>query len=67
MWDNLSVHRDARMRAFAPPAGAATRDPYDGTHPNTSGEHRLAAAFADAMHQAWSLGGPYTAEAEQHG
>ncbi|MEU6012081.1 hypothetical protein [Streptomyces sp. NPDC047453] len=55
------------MRAFAPPAGAATRDTYDGTHPNTSGEHRLAAAFADAMHQAWSLGGPYTAEAEPHG
>lgn len=24
------------------------RDTYDGTHPNTSGEHRLAAASADA-------------------
>ncbi|WP_030207903.1 GDSL-type esterase/lipase family protein [Streptomyces sp. NRRL S-87] len=35
------------------------RDTYDGTHPNASGEHRLAGEFADAMHQAWGLGGPY--------
>ncbi|MER5630191.1 GDSL-type esterase/lipase family protein [Streptomyces nitrosporeus] len=34
-------------------------DTYDGTHPGPSGEHRLAGAFADAMHRAWSLGGPY--------
>jgi hypothetical protein len=34
-------------------------DTYDGTHPNASGEHKLAAAFADAMHQAWGLGEPY--------
>ncbi|MCZ4101503.1 MULTISPECIES: GDSL-type esterase/lipase family protein [Streptomyces] len=34
-------------------------DTYDGTHPGPSGEHRLAAAFADAMHQAWGVGGPY--------
>ncbi|WP_349307936.1 MULTISPECIES: GDSL-type esterase/lipase family protein [unclassified Streptomyces] len=34
-------------------------DTYDGTHPSPSGEHRLAAAFADAMHQAWGMGGPY--------
>lgn len=36
-------------------------DTYDGTHPGPSGEHKLAAAFADAMHQAWGLGGPYRA------
>ncbi|WP_459182268.1 GDSL-type esterase/lipase family protein [Streptomyces sp.] len=36
-------------------------DTYDGTHPNASGEHRLAAAFADAMHQAWGIGTPYDA------
>ncbi|MGP3999007.1 GDSL-type esterase/lipase family protein [Streptomyces sp. 8N706] len=35
------------------------RDTHDGTHPNASGEHRLAAAFADAMYQAWDIGGPY--------
>ncbi|MEU3751737.1 GDSL-type esterase/lipase family protein [Streptomyces olivoreticuli] len=34
-------------------------DTYDGTHPNASGEHRIAAAFAAAMHQAWDVGGPY--------
>ncbi|MCM2412530.1 GDSL-type esterase/lipase family protein [Streptomyces sp. RKAG290] len=39
-------------------------DTYDGTHPGPSGEHRLAAAFADAMHQAWGLGGPYRGLAE---
>jgi hypothetical protein len=36
-------------------------DTYDGTHPNAAGEHKLAAAFAGAMHQAWGLGGPYEA------
>ncbi|MET9553382.1 GDSL-type esterase/lipase family protein [Streptomyces sp. NPDC006645] len=35
------------------------RDTYDGTHPGPSGEHLLAGAFADAMCQAWGLGGPY--------
>ncbi|WP_338672037.1 GDSL-type esterase/lipase family protein [Streptomyces sp. SCSIO 30461] len=39
-------------------------DTYDGTHPGPSGEHKLAGAFADAMHQAWGLGGPYSAVAE---
>jgi lysophospholipase L1-like esterase len=34
-------------------------DTYDGTHPNAAGEHKIAAAFADAMHQAWGIGVPY--------
>ncbi|MFE9256779.1 GDSL-type esterase/lipase family protein [Streptomyces sp. NPDC006879] len=34
-------------------------DTYDGTHPNVSGEHRLAGEFAQAMHQAWGIGGSY--------
>ncbi|MFI6639510.1 GDSL-type esterase/lipase family protein [Streptomyces sp. NPDC050504] len=34
-------------------------DTYDGTHPGPSGEHKLAAAFATALHQAWGVGGPY--------
>ncbi|MEV5193610.1 MULTISPECIES: GDSL-type esterase/lipase family protein [Streptomyces] len=42
------------------PAGYDLRtDTYDGTHPGPSGEHKLAGAFADAMHQAWEVGGPY--------
>ncbi|MGW2841404.1 GDSL-type esterase/lipase family protein [Streptomyces sp. NPDC001493] len=40
-------------------------DTYDGTHPGPSGEHKLAATFADALHRAWSLGGPYAPEPEQ--
>ncbi|MFG2642521.1 GDSL-type esterase/lipase family protein [Streptomyces sp. NPDC048370] len=39
-------------------------DTYDGTHPGPSGEHKLAAAFASAMHQAWGLGAPYGARTE---
>ncbi|WP_432057313.1 GDSL-type esterase/lipase family protein [Streptomyces sp. bgisy022] len=34
-------------------------DTYDGTHPNERGEHRMAAAFADALWRDWDLGGPY--------
>ncbi|MEU9186945.1 SGNH/GDSL hydrolase family protein [Streptomyces sp. NPDC048484] len=37
-------------------------DTYDGTHPNASGEHKLAAAFAEAMHQGWGVGEEYVAE-----
>ncbi len=44
----------------SPPASYDIRtDTYDGTHPNASGEHKVAAAFADAMHQAWGLAEPY--------
>jgi hypothetical protein len=39
-------------------------DTYDGTHPGPSGEHKLAAAFAGAMQQAWGLGGPYERAAD---
>ncbi|WP_424212462.1 GDSL-type esterase/lipase family protein [Streptomyces sp. BI20] len=35
-------------------------DTYDGTHPSVSGEHRLAREFATVLHQAWSIGAPYT-------
>lgn len=35
------------------------RDTHDGTHPSLSGEQRMAAAFADAMHQAWGIGHGY--------
>jgi hypothetical protein len=51
------------LLASRPTAYDIRTDTYDGTHPGPTGEHRLAAAFADAMHQAWELGGPY---AERH-
>ncbi|MFJ1926977.1 GDSL-type esterase/lipase family protein [Streptomyces sp. NPDC088131] len=47
------------LLASRPPGYDIHTDTYDGTHPGPSGEHRLAAAYADAMHQAWGLGGPY--------
>ncbi|WP_159941879.1 MULTISPECIES: GDSL-type esterase/lipase family protein [unclassified Nocardiopsis] len=34
-------------------------DTYDGTHPNASGEVKIAAAFADALADAYGLGAPY--------
>lgn len=39
-------------------------DTYDGTHPGPTGEHKLAAAFADAMHQAWGVGAAYSTNHE---
>lgn len=41
------------------------RDTYDGTHPSPSGEHRIAAAFADALHRAWGVAAPYDASPER--
>ncbi|MET8327686.1 GDSL-type esterase/lipase family protein [Streptomyces sp. NPDC005181] len=47
------------LLASRPAAYDIHRDTYDGTHPGPTGEQKLAAAFADAMHQAWGMGGPY--------
>ncbi|MFD8520338.1 GDSL-type esterase/lipase family protein [Streptomyces capillispiralis] len=44
-----------------PPSYDFRTDTYDGTHPNETGEHKIAAAFAEAMWQHWALGGPYGA------
>ncbi|MFF5183806.1 GDSL-type esterase/lipase family protein [Streptomyces sp. NPDC000345] len=49
------------LMASVPEAWDIHTDTYDGTHPNAAGEHRLAAAFAEAMHQGWGLGGEYAA------
>lgn len=51
--------RLAAAARLAPPTYDIHKDTYDGTHPSASGEHKLAAAFADAMHQGWGLGGAY--------
>lgn len=47
------------LLASHPPGYTLDADTYDGTHPGPSGEHRIAAAFADGLHQAWGVGGPY--------
>lgn len=56
---DLDEPRSPLLLASPPPAYDLHHDTYDGTHPNASGEHRIAAAFAEAMYQAWGLGEPY--------
>ncbi|MEU8521335.1 GDSL-type esterase/lipase family protein [Streptomyces sp. NBC_01216] len=34
-------------------------DTYDGTHPGPTGEHKLAAAFADRLYRSWGIGAAY--------
>ncbi|MDN0194124.1 SGNH/GDSL hydrolase family protein [Streptomyces sp. S.PNR 29] len=56
---DLDEPGSALLLASTPPTYDIHTDTYDGTHPNASGEHKIAGAFADAMHQGWGLGGPY--------
>ncbi|GHH06768.1 SGNH/GDSL hydrolase family protein [Streptomyces lanatus] len=56
---DLDEPRSPLLLASPPPSYDIHLDTYDGTHPNASGEHRIAEAFAEAMHQAWDLGEPY--------
>ncbi|MET7846679.1 SGNH/GDSL hydrolase family protein [Streptomyces avermitilis] len=49
------------LLASPPPSYDTDFDTYDGTHPNASGEHKIAEAFAAAMYQAWDVGEPYAA------
>ncbi|MFR0353312.1 SGNH/GDSL hydrolase family protein [Streptomyces sediminimaris] len=58
---DLDEPRSPLLLASPPASYDIHLDTYDGTHPNASGEHRIAGAFADAMHQAWGLGEPYGA------
>ncbi len=60
---DLSTPGSPLLLASSPEGWDIDRDTYDGTHPNAAGEHRLAGAFADAMHQAWDVGGAYEAGA----
>ncbi|MGW0536012.1 GDSL-type esterase/lipase family protein [Streptomyces sp. NPDC003032] len=56
---DLDTSRSPLLLASSPPSYDIHTDTYDGTHPNASGEHKLAGAFAEAMAQAWGIGGPY--------
>jgi lysophospholipase L1-like esterase len=56
---DLSTPASPLLTASAPEDWDHARDTYDGTHPSARGEHRIAAAFAEALHQAWEIGGPY--------
>lgn len=59
---DLDEPRSPLLLASPPPSYDIHFDTYDGTHPNASGEHKIAEGFAEAMYQAWDLGEPYTAE-----
>ncbi|MFD7875596.1 SGNH/GDSL hydrolase family protein [Streptomyces sp. NPDC059766] len=56
---DLDEPRSPLLLASPPPGYGIDHDTYDGTHPNASGEHKIAEAFAEAMHQGWGLGGEY--------
>ncbi len=56
---DLDTGSSPLLLASSPPSYDIHLDTYDGTHPNPSGEHKLAGAFADALGQAWGIGGPY--------
>ncbi|MCX3063620.1 SGNH/GDSL hydrolase family protein [Streptomyces beihaiensis] len=60
---DLSEPRSPLLLASIPSSYDIHTDTYDGTHPNASGEHKLAAAFADALYQGWGIGEPYDAGA----
>ncbi|MFG2365571.1 GDSL-type esterase/lipase family protein [Streptomyces mirabilis] len=57
---DLDEPRSPVLLASPPPGYDVHHDTYDGTHPNASGEHKIAEAFAEAMYQAWDLGEPYS-------
>ncbi|MFD3545298.1 GDSL-type esterase/lipase family protein [Streptomyces sp. NPDC058655] len=56
---DLTTDASPILLAARPASYDIDRDTYDGTHPNASGEHRLAGEFAAVLHQAWGIGGPY--------
>ncbi|MFJ8633939.1 SGNH/GDSL hydrolase family protein [Streptomyces sp. NPDC093568] len=56
---DLDEPRSPLLLASPPPSYDIHRDTYDGTHPNASGERKIAGAYAEAMYQAWGLGEPY--------
>ncbi|MBC9727172.1 GDSL-type esterase/lipase family protein [Streptomyces sp. TRM68367] len=58
---NLDTPTSPLLLASPPPSYVLHTDTYDGTHPNASGEHKIAANFANAMHEAWNMAEPYTA------
>ncbi|OKH95874.1 GDSL-type esterase/lipase family protein [Streptomyces uncialis] len=58
---DLDEPRSPLLLTSPPPGYDLATDTYDGTHPLPSGEHKLAAAFAGAMSQAWGMGTEYRA------
>ncbi|MET9362165.1 GDSL-type esterase/lipase family protein [Streptomyces sp. NPDC006632] len=61
---DLDTAASPLLLAAVPDTYDIRTDTYDGTHPGPAGEHKLAAAFADALHGAWELGARYGLRAE---
>lgn len=57
---DLDTATSPLLLATVPDTYDIHRDTYDGTHPGPGGEHKLAGAFAEALHGAWELAGRYT-------
>lgn len=64
---DLDEPRSPLLLASPPESYDINHDTYDGTHPNASGEHKIAAAFAEAMHQGWGVGEPYVSSSPRGG
>jgi len=58
---DLDEPRSPLLLTSPPPSYDIHQDTYDGTHPNASGEHKIAGAFADSLYEAWDLGERYVA------
>ncbi len=56
---DLDEPRSPLLLTSPPPSYDIHQDTYDGTHPNASGEHKIAGAFADSLYEAWDLGERY--------
>ncbi|MFD3775044.1 GDSL-type esterase/lipase family protein [Streptomyces sp. NPDC058612] len=61
---DLTTDASPILLAARPASYEIDHDTYDGTHPNASGEHRIAGEFAAVLHQAWGIGGPYRPAAQ---
>ncbi|NEC89004.1 GDSL-type esterase/lipase family protein [Streptomyces sp. SID12501] len=59
---DLDEPRSPLLLTSTPPSYDIHHDTYDGTHPNANGEHKIAGAFADSLHEAWDLGKRYGVE-----